>query len=518
MMLRAKRPALPTAFTPREFFGAMRWIDKSPLLEHIEPYRLRLFDRFFAERDETGRPRFNLALCGRGKKNAKTLDLVLAELLAVMEESSSGSQCYLLANDKDQASDDLALLKKLITMNGFLTDALKVKKHIIERRDGNGFIEVLPAQDVAGAHGKSYRLAGFDEIHGYKTWDIFEALQFDPFRPTAQMWITSYASLFHRPGVPLFDLCKAGREGADPRLLFSWYSADYTSDPDFAEAPPELRANPSSRSWNDGGEYLAQQKRRLPSHKFRRLHLNLPGLPEGSAYSVERIDAAIERGVSVRPPVRDISYAAFCDPSGGGRDDMVLSIAHWDETSGRIIVDRVVSQGQPAPFDPNKAVQRFAAVLKEYRCATVTGDRYAGLTFSSAFESLGITYLVSERTKSEIYEAAEPLLNGHRLVLLDDAVTEQQALGLIWRGGKIDHPVGEHDDHVNAMMGACVTADQSAQMGPLDHTIMTLNAAAPTATAATESLFYGSSGTNTGGDILGGAFGGSGTFDPFGGG
>src|SRR5207247_2125630 len=131
-----------------------------------------------------------------------------------------------------------------------------------------------------------------------------------------------------------------------------------------------------------------------------RLHLNLPGLPEGSAFSVERIDAAIERGVSVRLPVRDVTYTAFCDPSGGSSDDMVLGIAHWDEAAGRVILDRVQNQGATCPFDPIRAVRRFAMTLREYRCPSVTGDHYGGEVFKSAFEAENISYLVSERTKS----------------------------------------------------------------------------------------------------------------------
>jgi len=37
--------------------------------------------------------------------------------------------------------------------------------------------------------------------------------------------------------------------GTDPRMLFSWYSADYCSDPSFANLPPDERANPSMASW-----------------------------------------------------------------------------------------------------------------------------------------------------------------------------------------------------------------------------------------------------------------------------
>ena len=58
------------------------------------------------------------------------------------------------------------------------------------------------------------------------------------------------------------------------------------------------------------------------------------------------------------------------------------------------------------------------------------------LAYFGEFGVRGIGYYVSERTKSEIYEATEPLLNGKKVVLLDVALLEQQLLGLVWRGGR----------------------------------------------------------------------------------
>jgi hypothetical protein len=138
----------------------------------------------------------------------------------------------------------------------------------------------------------------------------------------------------------------------------------------------KFRANPSMSLWNNDG-YLEQQRNRLPSHKFRRLHLNLPGLPEGSAYSVDMIDAAIERGCKIRPPDPHIKYVAFVDMSGGSSDDACLGIAHKDN-NGRSILDRVLNQGPPPPFDPRMAIKKFVEVLSEYRISAVTGDAYAG--------------------------------------------------------------------------------------------------------------------------------------------
>ena len=60
-----------------------------------------------------------------------------------------------------------------------------------------------------------------------------------------------------------------GIAGSDPRMLFSWYSGDLCTDPDFAELEPELRANPCIGSWPEGRGYLDQQRLRLPTHKYR---------------------------------------------------------------------------------------------------------------------------------------------------------------------------------------------------------------------------------------------------------
>ncbi len=430
----------------------LKWIDGRPMMQVIERYRLDILEQAFNTFDENGRPSYNLVLTGRGKKNWKSADLILASLYRLLAwRTAGGNECFILANDEGQAGDDLQLAKKIVTVNPILAEAVEIKQKVIERRDGNGFLKILPAKDIAGAHGVTYLFCAFDEVHEYRNWDLLEAMQLDPTRPDAMMWITSYASIYHRPGVPLFDLCVAGWRGEDPRMLFSWYAGDKSTDPDLENALPEDRANPSRGSWSDAN-YLEQQQRRLPAHKYRRLHLNLPGLPEGSAYSVEKIMEAVERGVTVRAPMDGIEYFAFVDMSGGSNDDATLAIAHKD-AEGRTVVDRVMNQGQRPPFDPRKAVERFASVLKEYGLFCVTGDRYAGNTFASDFESHGVGYQVSELTTSQLYEALEPRLNAGELVLLDNPIVEAQLLGLVWRASRIDHPSGEHDDFANAVAG-----------------------------------------------------------------
>lgn len=434
-----------------DFFAGLKWLDGTPLAAHIEPYRAAIFAAVLDDREPAGRPRFNLALCGRGKKNWKSADLVLAALWKLFADAPGGTQCYLIANDEEQAGDDLSLAKLLIAVNPPLQDRLTVRQKHIDRRDGKGTLAILPAGDIAGSHGKTYAFVGYDEIHAYKDWGILEAMQPDPTRPDALQWITSYASLLHRPGVPLFDLMARGKAGADPRMYFSWYAADFTTDPAAAALDPESRANPSRQSWADP-DYLAQQRRRLPSHRYRRLHLNLPGLPEGSAFTAEMVMGAVERGRPHRESEPGTAYKAFVDMSGGSSDDAVIAVGHLD-ADGRAVVDRVLHQGQPPPFDPAKAVPRFAAELKRYGVRRVQGDAYAGETFKRRFEEEGVAYEVAPLPASKLYEALEPRLNGGRVALPDVPEVEQQLLGLVWKASKITHPPGEHDDYANAVAG-----------------------------------------------------------------
>jgi len=448
---------------PFDFFAKLVWLDGRPLMSTIEPYRRQIFsEALYSFAD--GWPVYDRVLTGRAKKNWKSADLTFAALYRFLAwPSIAGNDCFILANDEAQAGDDLALAKKLIARNVILSHEVDVKTKEIVRRDGRGILRILPAQDVAGSHGKTFLFAGFDEIHAYRSHDLFEALAPDPTRRDVLTWITSYAGIRHAPGIPLYDFMKAGKAGDDNGMLFSWYGGDYCTDPDFAGegVTPEQRANPSMASWGNEG-YLAQQRRRLPSHKFRRLHLNLPGAPDGAAFSGEHVMAAIVTGRKRLPRESGIRYVAFVDMSGGSNDDAVLGIAHRHD--GRSVLDLLERQSGRPPFNPRDAVRKFAGLLHEYGISRVTGDAFAGQTFRQDFAAHHITYDVSPKSKSDIYEEFEPKLNADEIDLLDVPELQEQLLTLVWRGSKIDHQSGDHDDFANAAAGAIWLATGKAPM------------------------------------------------------
>jgi hypothetical protein len=206
-----------------------------------------------------------------------------------------------------------------------------------------------------------------------------------------------------------------------------------------------------------------------------------PSIPQAvidAAYENDPADAAAEYGAQFRsdieafvtreaaeacvvddrfelPPMADVHYTAFVDPSGGGSDAMTMAIAH---KQGKIAILDAVREVKP-PFSPESVVAEFCALLKTYRINTVIGDKYALLWPQERFWAHGVTYSAAARPKSEIYQTFLPAVNGRRVELLDHPRMVAQLCALerrTTRAGRdsIDHPPNQHDDVVNAVAGA----------------------------------------------------------------
>ncbi|MGJ0504636.1 MAG: hypothetical protein ACR65X_13030 [Methylocystis sp.] len=314
---------------------------------------------------------------------------------------------------------------------------------------------------------------------------MFEALAPDPTRLDALTWITWYSGIRHAPGIPLYDFMQHGKRGDDPRMYFSWYAGDFTTDPDVPDdATPEQRANPSMASWGND-DYLAQQRKRLPTHKYRRLHLNLPGAPDGAAFNADSVMSATVSGRKHLPRAEGVSYVAYVDMSGGSSDDAVLAIAYYDKQRKVAVLVSIMSQTGGVPFNPRDAVRKFVSELKAYGLSRVTGDAYAGETFRADFQTEGVTYIVCKDSTSENYEAFEPRLNAGEVELLDIPKLQEQFLTLVYRGSKIDHQPGDHDDWACAAAGAIIAA-ASGRRGPMKITdsVLAKSLQRPTPSAA----------------------------------
>lgn len=184
----------------------------------------------------------------------------------------------------------------------------------------------------------------------------------------------------------------------------------------------------------------------------------------------EMVDAITPAGVyEIAPIAKTVQYQAFCDPSGGTQDSMTLAIAHLEDNIG--VLDKVVERR--APFSSEAVVEEFSQIMAEYGVYLVEGDRYAGVWPADQFAKRGVQYNVTERRKSDIYQAFLPLMTSQRVRLLDVTRLRMQILGLerrVARGGRdsIDHPPGAHDDVANAAAGVLVMVAGDERMNVIN--------------------------------------------------
>lgn len=173
---------------------------------------------------------------------------------------------------------------------------------------------------------------------------------------------------------------------------------------------------------------------------------------------ISAIEAAIVKGRHVLLYESGNKSEAFVDPAGGsGSDSMTLAIGHKDE-NGKIIIDRL--EERKPPFHPQNVVEEFVEIMKEYKVDKVCGDRYAGSWCETAFRDAGITYEMTDKTKSELYLNFEPLMMQDQAELLDNKRLYNQLCNLERRthsGGRdsVDHSPGQHDDLANVVAGVC---------------------------------------------------------------
>ena len=180
----------------------------------------------------------------------------------------------------------------------------------------------------------------------------------------------------------------------------------------------------------------------------------------GGWLAVETIEAAVDRGVTVRPPATAVhKYRSGTDPSGGAKDSFTAAVAHDEHGAG--VLDCLI-EIKP-PFNPAEAVAQIAAMLRAYGLTETVGDRYAAEWVVSAFAANGITYKHSERDRSAIYSDCLPLFTSGRARILDNQKLVNQFAALerkISPMGKdrIDHGPSGHDDLCNSAALAMVLA------------------------------------------------------------
>ncbi len=170
--------------------------------------------------------------------------------------------------------------------------------------------------------------------------------------------------------IPTARLLKASSPHAKKGDLYDDFKRYYGQDDS-----PVLVWKASTRDMNPAisEAYIARQYDRDPAHAAAEYGANFRD-DVASWLSLELIEAAVDNGVTVRPPqLGKFVYHAGIDPSGGARDSYTAAVSHAE--GNQIVLDALL-EIRP-PFDPSVATEQVVALLKSYGLSNCTGDRYA---------------------------------------------------------------------------------------------------------------------------------------------
>ena len=399
-----------------------------------------------AERDPPTQPVSEMvAVVGRGGGKDSIATLIATSIAVNFDPRRSklrpGEKAVvmLLAVDRDQAGVAFGYIR------GYFEEVpalARLVKHI-----GNDSIE-LHNRCVVEVHTNSYRSVRGRSLLCVICDEVSFWRSEDSATPDVETFGAVQPGLARIPGSMLILISTAHKRSG---LLYQkWRDAYGRNDPDILvvkgttlQFNPTFDANIIKRQLASdpqlyGAEYNSQWRDDLATFIPRDL-----------------LEAAVDRGVLVRPPIERLKYFAFADPSGGSHDSFTLGISHRDK-DGSVVLDLLFERH--APFNPSEVTAEIAALLKTYSCSHVVGDKYAARWVVEAFAKVSISYRHSDADRSAIYLDALPLFTSGRARLIDSARLVAQFAALERRTfstgrDRVDHGKAGRDDAANAAAG-----------------------------------------------------------------
>lgn len=322
----------------------------------------RLF-REVAERDPPGqRVRELWIVAGRraGKDSTASAIATVAALGEYRGHLRPGERATVmcLAVDRPQAKIVHRYIRASLTENPMLRPLIAR-----DTDDGiemtNGVEIIVGTNDFRTVRGRTFACVVFDEVAHWRS-ETSATPDFETYTATAPGLATlpgamliGISSPYRRAGLLYQKWAKHyGREDTDVLVvrgasrLFNPTLPQSIVDAALARDPEAARAEWLAEWRSDVSEFIGR----------------------------DLIEAAVESGRAVRPPIDGVRYVAFADPSGGSGDSFTLGIAHRD---GDVAVLDALQERRP-PFNPENVVKEFAALLNEYRVGAATAMRRSG--------------------------------------------------------------------------------------------------------------------------------------------
>jgi hypothetical protein len=461
------------AMTSRRLFGphfagdswnTWRAVLKAAFAEPMNDKEIATF-RAVAEREPPTKRVSELAcIVGRGGGKDSVASLI-ASCIAINFDGKlrpgETATIALLAVDREQSG----IVKSYITAYFETIPALtKLVKSI--DKDGvtlNNGVQIVIATSYRSVRGRSIICAIFDEVAFWRD-DNFAS-------PDNEVAAAVAPGLARMPNSMLILISTAHKRNG---LLYEKWRNYYGKDDDDV-----LVVHGGTMRFNPLFNQRIIERQIAEDPQLYNAEYNSVWRDDLSSYiSRELLDAAVDVGVTVRPPNAGTSYYAFADPSGGAHDSFTFAIAHREKND--IVVLDLLYERAP-PFNPSETTAEIGKQLKNYGLTKIIGDRYAAQWVVESFSKVGIKYEQSERDRSQIYLDTLPLFASARVRLIDNQRLIGQFSQLERRsfsGGrdKVDHGRAGRDDACNSAAGALILASGT---GGYDSTLSWVGAPEP---------------------------------------
>ena len=309
-----------------------------------------------------------------------------------------------LANDKEQAALSYKMISALFEtiptlkamVQSFGSDSIELRNRVVIQVQTNSYKSV---------RGRGVLAAILDECSFFRDQNSQN--------PDVELHAALSPGLARVPGSMLVLISSAYRRSG---LLYERWK-DFYSKPD----DDVLVVRGSTTQFNSTFDPAVVAKALASDRERYSAEYNSEWRDDLSSFlPQDLLDATVESGVLVRPPLDGLTYHAFADPaSGSGGDAFTLSIAHREQHNGseRIVID-LIFEKRPK-FNPSEVIEEIAALLRTYRLKAVTGDKYAAGFVIEAFRNQKIDYRHGRLDRSEVYLGFLPLVTAGQLMMLD---------------------------------------------------------------------------------------------------
>ena len=442
-------PALLGAWFAAPSWATWRAVAKASAAIPLTPEEESLF-RVVARRDPPKR-RVKQVVVVAGRRGGKdqfaaggATDAAIVDYSAILRPGERAT-VFCIACDRAQAQVVLRYIKGFFKVVPML--AAMVERELVDGLElSNGVEIIVGTNDYRALRGRTIVCAIMDEAAFYAGDDAASS--------DREVYNAVLPGLSTVPGSMLIIISSPWKRSG---LLYElWAKYFGTDDPDILVVDgPSTVFNPTldPRIIEDA---LARDPEAARAEWLAEWRDDLTGF-----IGRELIEAAVDRGIVVRPPVAEMQYHAFADPSGGRSDSFTCGVAHRD--GDMAVLDLLYERR--APFNPTEVVEEIGKLLAGYRIRAIVGDHYAARWTVEAFAKVGVEYRPSERDRSAIYLDALPLFSAGRVRLIDNARLVSQFAALERRTfstgrDRVDHAPHGADDACNSAAGALVIAAQ----------------------------------------------------------